>query len=149
MDHLFLKLLQTNCYRCFRNLPLAIAISMPIVTIIYILTNVAYYAVLDVSSILASDAVAVVSQPVATKGDGKLSQQNKHKNRVMCLYLQTFADHTLGVMSWIIPVAVALSCYGGLNASIIAASRSCCSLSMCSSTGFKSHLIFLFSFCCI
>ncbi|XP_059156686.1 large neutral amino acids transporter small subunit 2-like isoform X2 [Physella acuta] len=78
----------------YKNLPRAIWISLPLVTVIYILANVAYFAVMTPAEMLASDAVAV-----------------------------TFADRTLGVMSWIMPVFVACSTFGSLNGAIFTSSR--------------------------
>ncbi|XP_058431839.1 Y+L amino acid transporter 2 isoform X2 [Marmota monax] len=153
-----------------RNLPLAIGISMPIVTFIYILTNVAYYTMLNISDVLNSDAVAVVSlletsfsshlmilsprkwpslssaTTPALKDDGRdgsrpdgglfssdyfcpeiVNAQDLKPCPVLSapsvLCHQTFADQTFGMFSWTIPIAVALSCFGGLNASIFASSR--------------------------
>lgn len=106
----------------YRNLPLAIAISMPVVTVIYILTNVAYYTILPINAILDSDAVAVVSarRPLKSLSLANCPAFVKHSS---ILSPQTFADQVFGVMNWTIPLAVALSCFGGLNASILAASR--------------------------
>lgn len=46
----------------FRNLPRAIYISLPLVTFIYVLANMAYLSVLSPDAMMASDAIAVVSE---------------------------------------------------------------------------------------
>ncbi|GFG33375.1 hypothetical protein Cfor_09996, partial [Coptotermes formosanus] len=78
------------------NLPRAIYISLPLVTLIYVFANVAYLAVLTPTAMIASGAIAV-----------------------------TFADSVLGVMSWIMPVMVAVSIFGGLSVHIMTSSRMC------------------------
>ncbi|XP_078582489.1 large neutral amino acids transporter small subunit 1-like [Branchiostoma floridae x Branchiostoma japonicum] len=74
-----------------RNLVQSIAISMPLVTIIFVLTNIAYFTAMTPAEMLASDAVAV-----------------------------TFADRLLGSMSWVIPVAVAVSTFATLLTNTLA-----------------------------
>ncbi|XP_062125095.1 Y+L amino acid transporter 2 [Drosophila sulfurigaster albostrigata] len=80
----------------YRNLPRAIYISLPLVTGIYVLANMAYLAVLSAPEMLASNAIAV-----------------------------TFADKILGSFSLIIPIMVAISAFGGLSVHIMTSSRMC------------------------
>ncbi|KAI1704245.1 amino acid permease domain-containing protein [Ditylenchus destructor] len=78
-----------------KNLPRAIYISLPIVTLVYLLVNAAYFAVLGVDEILESSAVAV-----------------------------TFVHNTLGpIAAAVIPFFVALSCIGTLNGTLFSFSR--------------------------
>ena len=79
-----------------RNMPRAIVASITGVTLIYILANLSYFAVLTRTQILNSDAIAVA-----------------------------FGEAALGVgpAKWIMPLAVAASAIGGLNASVFATSR--------------------------
>uniref|UniRef100_A0AAV2MI28 Cystine/glutamate transporter n=1 Tax=Knipowitschia caucasica TaxID=637954 RepID=A0AAV2MI28_KNICA len=77
-----------------RTLPLSICISMAVVTCCYVLTNVAYFSVMSVDELLASEAVAV-----------------------------TFAERVYGSLSVVVPVFVALSCFGSMNGSLFALAR--------------------------
>uniref|UniRef100_A0A8B9DVY7 Large neutral amino acids transporter small subunit 2 n=1 Tax=Anser cygnoides TaxID=8845 RepID=A0A8B9DVY7_ANSCY len=78
-----------------RNLPRAIFISIPLVTAVYVLANVAYVTAMTPRELLQSDAVAV-----------------------------TFGEKALGPLAWLMPAAVALSTFGGVNGSLFTCSRS-------------------------
>ncbi|CAG9782396.1 unnamed protein product [Diatraea saccharalis] len=80
----------------FKNLPRAIYISLPLVTGIYLLANVAYMAVLGPVGVKATEAIAV-----------------------------DFAVVALGFMRWLMPTLVAVATVGGLSVHIMASSRMC------------------------
>ncbi|KAL7648920.1 UNVERIFIED_CONTAM: hypothetical protein RMT77_000855 [Armadillidium vulgare] len=90
----FLNFVVEELKEPYKNLPRAIWISLPLVTLIYFLTNVAYFAVLTPAEVLSSKAVAV-----------------------------TFGDRMLGKLSWIMPLFVACSTFGSLNGGIFASAR--------------------------
>ncbi|XP_027723875.1 b(0,+)-type amino acid transporter 1 [Vombatus ursinus] len=78
----------------YRNLPLAIVIGIPLVTVCYILINISYFTVMTSTELLQSQAVAV-----------------------------TFGDRVLHPASWIVPLFVAFSTIGAANGTCFTAGR--------------------------
>ncbi|XP_068621012.1 large neutral amino acids transporter small subunit 2 [Battus philenor] len=78
----------------YKNLPRAIWIAMPMVTIIYVMANLAYFAVVSKMEMMSNPAVAAV-----------------------------FGDRLFGGWSWMIPVFVALSTFGGVNGVLFTSAR--------------------------
>ncbi|XP_022094129.1 Y+L amino acid transporter 2-like isoform X2 [Acanthaster planci] len=79
-----------------RDLPIVLMVSLPLVTIINVLVNIAYLAVLKPQEMLESKAVAF-----------------------------TFGNKVLGDAAWIMPIAVAISMVGAVNAGLLKGSRTC------------------------
>ena len=77
-----------------KNIPLSILLSLSLVTTLYILANIAYLTVLSPTEIMQSSTVAT-----------------------------DFAYRTMGKWAIIVPIGVALSCFGALNGAIMSAGR--------------------------
>ncbi|KAM8876802.1 b(0,+)-type amino acid transporter 1 [Synchiropus picturatus] len=78
----------------YRNLPLAILIGIPLVSVCYVMVNVAYFTVMTTTELLLSPAVAV-----------------------------TFGDQVLHPVSGIVPLFVVFSTFGSANGSCFTAGR--------------------------
>ncbi|MCJ8747440.1 hypothetical protein PDJAM_G00153450 [Pangasius djambal] len=78
----------------YRNLPLAIIIGIPLVSVCYVLVNIAYFSVMSPTELLQSSAVAV-----------------------------TFGDRVLYPLSWVVPLFVVFSTFGAANGSCFTAGR--------------------------
>ncbi|KAK2166808.1 hypothetical protein LSH36_35g08111 [Paralvinella palmiformis] len=77
-----------------RNLPRAILIAVPLVTVCYLFMNLSYFTMMSVKELIQSPAVAV-----------------------------TWGNRTLGVMSWLIPLFVACSTFGAANGTLFSSGR--------------------------
>lgn len=84
----------TYSFDVCRNLPMSIIIGIPLVTLCYALVNVSYLAVMSVSEMADSEAVAV-----------------------------TFGNRLLGPMAWLMPLAVTISTFGSANGTLFVAGR--------------------------
>ncbi|XP_045125709.1 b(0,+)-type amino acid transporter 1-like isoform X7 [Portunus trituberculatus] len=80
----------------YTNLPRAIIIGLPLVTVCYLLVNVSYLAVMSIDELLASETVAV-----------------------------TFGNRVLGWAAFLMPLAVTLSTFGAANGTAFTSGRLC------------------------
>ncbi|XP_063414062.1 large neutral amino acids transporter small subunit 1-like isoform X2 [Mytilus trossulus] len=90
----YLNFLTDELLEPHKNLPRAIIISMSIVTTVYIVANIAYFSVLSPIEVIKSSAVAV-----------------------------TFTEHTVGKITWLIPILIAISVMGSMNGTSLSMSR--------------------------
>ncbi|KAL3860836.1 hypothetical protein ACJMK2_010900 [Sinanodonta woodiana] len=77
-----------------KNLPRALMIGIPLVTVCYLLTNISYLSIMTKEELLLSPAVAA-----------------------------TWGDRVLGVAAFIIPISVAFSTFGAVNGSCFTGGR--------------------------
>ena len=90
----------------------------------YVLANIAFYTTLTPAEVLGSEAVAAVSHGDGDgdgggDGDGLLAR----KMFLINFPHQTFGGRLYGYMAFIIPVSVAMSCFGGVNGILLTSSR--------------------------
>ena len=111
----------------YRNLPRAIAISCTLVTVVYVLTNVAFYTTLSVPEVLGSEAVAVVMTLILTRNPIlcfiRIYISFDEMTRFHIFYFQSFATKMYGNFAFIVPIFVALSTFGGVNGILLTSSR--------------------------
>uniref|UniRef100_A0A8C5PD62 b(0,+)-type amino acid transporter 1 n=1 Tax=Leptobrachium leishanense TaxID=445787 RepID=A0A8C5PD62_9ANUR len=78
------------------NLPRAVMIAIPLVTCVYLLANISYFAAMTPSELLSTDAVAI-----------------------------SWGVKVLGTWTWIISLGVALSTFGSANGTFFSGGRVC------------------------
>uniref|UniRef100_A0A671Q7E5 b(0,+)-type amino acid transporter 1 n=1 Tax=Sinocyclocheilus anshuiensis TaxID=1608454 RepID=A0A671Q7E5_9TELE len=83
-------------YAGWVNLPRALMIAIPMVTMLYLLVNVSYLVVMTPTEMISSSAVAV-----------------------------TWGNKVLGGWGWVMSIAAALSAFGSLNGSFFSGGRVC------------------------
>jgi len=90
----YLNMVMEEFQKPERNLPIAIFVAVITCTVLYTLTNVAYFTSVTPAEMVSSSAVAV-----------------------------TFANKLYGPAAFLMPIFVALSCAGGMNGNLLTTSR--------------------------